>query len=95
MSQRHSEHTDHTVHGSILPPDCAASVSGRVPVAGVGSVESSTALLHDGTVDHVLEGPSLFHQVTQTVLHYTGRPLVHFILIILCSTNNTFNALFH
>lgn len=42
---------------------------------------------------YVFEWPSLFHQVSQRMLHYTGRPLVHFTLVIICSANNTFNTL--
>lgn len=44
---------------------------------------------------YVFERPSLFDQVGQRVLHYTGRPLVHFTLVIICSTNNSFDTLRH
>lgn len=42
---------------------------------------------------YVFERPPLFHQVSERLLHYTGCPLVHFALDIICSPDNTFNAL--
>lgn len=90
-----SKDTDHTVHGAVLPSDCTASISGGVPVAGVGCVETSAALLHDGAVYHVFERPSLFHQMSQRVLYDAGSPLVDFTLVIICPTDDTFNTLFN
>lgn len=46
-----------------------------------------------GELTYVFEWPALFHQVRQRVLHYAGRPLVHFTLVIICSTNNALNTL--
>lgn len=48
---------------------------------------------HRDLLTYVFECPTLFHQVSEWMLHYTGRPLVDFTLVIICSTDDAFNAL--
>lgn len=48
--------------------------------------------MRSGVTD-VFEWPSLFHQVSQRMLHYAGCPLVDFTLVIICPTNNVLNTL--
>lgn len=48
---------------------------------------------HRDLLTYVFERPTLFHQVSEWMLHYTGRPLVDFTLVIICSTDDAFNAL--
>lgn len=46
-------------------------------------------------VTNIFKWPSLFHQLGQTMLHYTGCPLVDFTLVIISTTNKILNTLGH
>lgn len=94
-SQSNGKHTNDAVHGAILPSDRAASVSGGVPVTGVGRVESCATLLHDSAVNDVFKSFPLFNQLSERVLDDARRPLVHLVLAVVHTSDYTLDALFN
>ena len=54
-SDGQTEDSCDTVHRFVLPPDGAAAIRRVVPVAGAGSVQTRSVLLHDHARHHVFE----------------------------------------
>ena len=90
-----TEYDYNDVHRLILPSNSAAAISGVVPVAVGGRVQSSSVLLHNHSCHDVLERFSKFCELRKTLLHDGGCPLVDSIVDVVVLSDNPIHSLLY